>query len=67
MITGYQMLATRDDPPILVCADLQVEYLTEGRSHVVNDGEAIMARPCIQVSNFERAACMSAASLPATN
>jgi nicotinamidase-related amidase len=37
------MLATRDDPPILVCADLQVEYLTEGRSHVVNDGEAIMA------------------------
>jgi nicotinamidase-related amidase len=53
MITGRQMLATRDDPPILVCADLQVEYLTEGRSHVVNDGEAIMAR-CLELMTFWR-------------
>jgi hypothetical protein len=33
-----------DDPPILICADLQVEYLTEGRSHVISDADAIMAR-----------------------
>ena len=28
-----------DDPPILICADLQVEYLTPGRRHVIRDGE----------------------------
>jgi nicotinamidase-related amidase len=33
-----------DDPPILVCADLQTEYLTEGRSHVIADAEAIISR-----------------------
>lgn len=33
-----------DSPPILVCADLQTEYLTEGRSHVISDAGAIM--PC---------------------
>jgi len=33
-----------DDPPILVCADLQTEYLTEGRSHVISDAEAITSR-----------------------
>jgi nicotinamidase-related amidase len=39
------MLASIDnDPPILVCADLQSEYLTEGRSHAISDAEAIMAR-----------------------
>jgi nicotinamidase-related amidase len=32
------------DPPILVCADLQVDYLTQGRRHVVVDGEAAIAR-----------------------
>jgi len=32
-----------DDPPILVCADLQVEYLTPGRRHVIRDGEAATA------------------------
>ena len=33
-----------DDPPILVCADLQIEYLTEGRRHVIADAEAITSR-----------------------
>ncbi len=32
-----------DNPPILVCADLQTEYLTEGRSHVISDADAIMS------------------------
>lgn len=31
-------------PPILICADLQVDHLTEGRRHVVVDGEAAIAR-----------------------
>ena len=39
------MLASiEDDPPILVCADLQSEYLAEGRSHAISDAEAIMSR-----------------------
>ena len=33
-----------EDPPILICADLQIEYLTEGRSHVINDADATMSR-----------------------
>jgi hypothetical protein len=33
-----------DGPPMLVCADLQVEYLTEGRSHAITDAEAVMSR-----------------------
>ena len=37
-----------DDPPILICADLQIEYLTEGRRHVISDAEAITAR-CLQL------------------
>ena len=28
-------VSIHDDPPILVCADLQSEYLTEGRRHVI--------------------------------
>ena len=32
-----------EDPPILVCADLQSEYLAEGRSHAISDAEAIMS------------------------
>jgi len=34
------LASTQDDPPILVCADLQVEYLTPGRRHVILDGDA---------------------------
>jgi nicotinamidase-related amidase len=42
-----------DDPPILVCADLQTEYLTEGRSHVVSDAEAIASR-CLELMTLWR-------------
>jgi nicotinamidase-related amidase len=42
-----------DDPPILVCADLQTEYLTEGRSHVISDAEAITAR-CLELMTLWR-------------
>lgn len=37
-----------DDPPILICADLQIEYLTEGRRHVISDAEPIMSR-CLEL------------------
>lgn len=37
-------ISIHDDPPILVCADLQVEYLTPGRRHVMIDGDAAGAR-----------------------
>jgi nicotinamidase-related amidase len=37
-----------DHPPILICADLQTEYLTEGRSHVIADAEAITLR-CLEL------------------
>jgi hypothetical protein len=37
-------VSIHDDPPILVCADLQSEYLTEGRRHVIADAEAITSR-----------------------
>ena len=42
-----------DDPPILVCADLQSEYLAEGRSHAISDAEAIMSR-CHELIAFWR-------------
>jgi nicotinamidase-related amidase len=45
--------AMDDDPPILVCADLQIEYLTEGRSHVIGDAEAITAR-CLELMTLWR-------------
>nr|WP_050781006.1 isochorismatase family protein [Bradyrhizobium sp. ORS 278] len=32
------------DPPVLMCADLQCEYLAEGRKHLIADGDVIMAR-----------------------
>ena len=45
MIGGGKMKQPLDgDPPMLVCADLQVEYLTEGRSHAISDAEEIMSR-----------------------
>ena len=48
------MLASiHDDPPILVCADLQTEYLTEGRRHVIADAEAITSR-CIELMTLWR-------------
>src|SRR6516162_5871055 len=42
-----------DDPPILVCADLQVEYLTPGRRHVILDGDATMSR-CLELLTLWR-------------
>ena len=42
-----------DNPPILVCADLQTEYLTEGRSHVIGDAEAVMSR-CLRLMTYWR-------------
>ena len=42
-----------DDPPMLVCADLQTEYLTEGRRHVISDAEAITSR-CLELMTLWR-------------
>ena len=54
MIASRDMMAPfQDDPPILVCADLQTEYLTEGRSHVITDAEAIMSR-CLELMTLWR-------------
>jgi nicotinamidase-related amidase len=54
MIAGPKMLPSlHDDPPILICADLQAEYLTEGRCHVITDAEAIMSR-CLELMTLWR-------------
>lgn len=42
-----------DDPPILVCADLQIEYLTEGRRHVITNAEPVMSR-CLELLTLWR-------------
>jgi nicotinamidase-related amidase len=47
------LVSVNDDPPILVCADLQVEYLTPGRRHVVLDGDAATAR-CLELLTLWR-------------
>ena len=44
---------TDTDPPVLICADLQCEYLAEGRKHLIADGDEIMAR-CRQVISLWR-------------
>ncbi|MCP3469525.1 isochorismatase family protein [Bradyrhizobium sp. CCGUVB1N3] len=44
---------THDDPPILVCADLQIEYLTPGRRHVILDGDATTSR-CLELLTLWR-------------
>jgi nicotinamidase-related amidase len=41
------------DPPILVCADLQGEYLAQGRRHLIADADAIMPR-CLELMTFWR-------------
>lgn len=46
-------VSIHDDPPILVCADLQTEYLTEGRRHVIADAEAITSR-CLELMTLWR-------------
>ena len=46
-------VSLHDDPPILVCADLQIEYLTEGRCHVIADADAITSR-CLELMTLWR-------------
>jgi hypothetical protein len=54
MISNRKTMAfVPDDPPILVCADLQTEYLTEGRSHVIADAEAVTLR-CLELMTLWR-------------
>jgi nicotinamidase-related amidase len=54
MNPSRKMLASLDDdPPILICADLQIEYLTEGRSHVITDADEIMSR-CLELMTLWR-------------
>ena len=54
MITNRKMMASlHDDPPILICADLQIEYLTEGRRHVIADADAITSR-CLELLTLWR-------------
>jgi nicotinamidase-related amidase len=47
-------VSTHDDPLVLVCADLQVEYLTPGRRHVIDDGAAATIR-CLELLALWRA------------
>jgi nicotinamidase-related amidase len=42
-----------DDPPVLLCADLQIEYLTDRRSHAITEAEAIMTR-CLELMTLWR-------------
>lgn len=42
------MPVSHDDPLVLVCADLQVEYLIAGRRHVIRGGDAAMVR-CLEL------------------
>jgi nicotinamidase-related amidase len=54
MIPNRKMSASAaDDPPILICADLQTEYLTEGRRHQIADAETITAR-CLELMTLWR-------------
>ena len=53
MIDRKFAMSMHDDPPILICADLQTEYLTEGRSHAINDADAITSR-CLQLLTLWR-------------
>jgi nicotinamidase-related amidase len=54
MMTNRQpLVSVHDDPLILVCADLQIEYLTEGRRHVIADADAISSR-CLELMTLWR-------------
>jgi nicotinamidase-related amidase len=54
MNSNLKIMASLDDnPPILICADLQIEYLTEGRSHIITDAEETMAR-CLELMTVWR-------------
>lgn len=47
------MPISHDDPLILVCADLQVRYLTERHRHVILDGDAATIR-CLELLTLWR-------------
>jgi len=54
MSSNRKMAVSFDnDPPILICADLQIEYLTEGRSHVISDADVVMLR-CLELMTLWR-------------
>lgn len=54
MIPSRKLISSLyDEPPILVCADLQTEYLTEGRRHVIADADAIASR-CLELMTLWR-------------
>lgn len=42
-----------DDPPLLICADLQGEYLADGRRHRIADADTIMPR-CLALMKLWR-------------
>ena len=42
------MPVSHDDPLVLICADLQMEYLIPGRRHVILDGDAAILR-CLEL------------------
>jgi nicotinamidase-related amidase len=41
------------EPPVLICADLQCEYLAQGRRHRIADADAVIPR-CVDLMNFWR-------------
>ena len=48
-MSNRKTIASIDDhPPLLICADLQVEYLTEGRRHVISDADRVTSR-CLEL------------------
>ena len=53
MTNRKPLVSVHDDPLILVCADLQTEYLTEGRRHVIADADAISSR-CLELMTLWR-------------
>ncbi len=53
MTNRKPLISVHDDPLILVCADLQIEYLTEGRRHVIADADAISSR-CLELMTLWR-------------
>lgn len=53
MTNRKPVVSVHDDPLILVCADLQIEYVTEGRRHVIADADAISSR-CLELMTLWR-------------
>jgi len=53
MTNRKPVVSVHDDPLILICADLQTEYLTEGRRHVIADADAISSR-CLELMTLWR-------------